>query len=199
MVSHSEQVYVCFFLNFNKLVNIFFVFSVNLTKYANEMPSACNSNEDFQTYREGIRHTYDDRCFYFIDKVYDCGNSFISSMKTNVAKAFKKSLEKDENQLNQIDRDGFYSPDQLSDISSICNGTIQDCFQNVKPLEPCEGYALEKALNCSMNDYVYKPSTYFRCNESVVVKMKKSGQSPKNYFQKYHLYFSLISICMLSS
>lgn len=136
-------------------------------------------------YLKKIRSTYDDRCFYFIDKVYDCAAIFIDSLKTNVATEYKNSLIKYQKYLNQIDRGKIVSQDQIFDIIAVCNGAIRSCFQSIKPPDLCEGSAFQKAFNCSLQDYVYYPSKYFRCDENWEVKMKASSQSSNKSFRKF--------------
>lgn len=171
-----------------------------MTNSLENSPTICEENNEYITYREAIRHTYDDSCFYFIDRVYDCGDLFIDSLKTSVAIEFKNYVRRNESFLKPIELDHFMSSDQLTDINAICNGTIQNCFQAVKPLEPCEGYALEKALNCSMHDYVDQPFKHFRCDEPDIwkINLKKNGQSSRQTFSSIVITFILCSIYLKS-
>lgn len=143
------------------------MFRTNLTRFLQRTESKCESEPDHKTYLFAIRRVYDERCFFYIDMAYDCGNFFINSLKTNVALEFKYSSAAN----TSVTQESYLSKDQLTDIYAVCNGTaMQDCLQQVKPVETCEGYALEKALNCSMNDYVYKPFKHFRCQEVLEIK-----------------------------
>lgn len=169
-----------------------------LNQASYEISQFCGSHKDFQIYREAVR-PYDERCFYFIDKVIDCANLFIESLKTNVRKEFIACVKTCSDLINPIDRSFLKSRDQLSDIHAICNGTIQNCFQNVKPLEPCEGYALEKVMSCSLNDYVHQPFKYFRCNEKWEVSIKARGaRSRKTMLQNVTFTFVFSVLIFLS-
>lgn len=174
-----------------------FVLSMILNKTTYNISATCHSDKEFNEAKEAVRHIYNERCFYFIDKVNDCANLFIESLKTNVQKKYKVCVRSCTNETNPIDRSFLVTRDQLSDIHAICHGKIQNCFQNVKPFNPCEGYALEKAMNCSMNDYVHRPFKYFRCNEKWEAPNKgATGRSRKTIFENvvFTFVFSVLGL-----
>lgn len=137
------------------------------------MSKACQDNKRYVAYREGIRHIYNENCFYYIDRIYDCVNVFTKSLKTNIAGVFQRSLEFSSDETFTFKTE-YTSPDQLVDLQDICNGTLVNCFKSVKSFQPCEGYAMDKVLNCSIHDFISVPFKFFRCEQKYTVVVKEN-------------------------
>lgn len=147
-----------------------------------------------------IMRMYDEDCFFFIDRVYDCASDFIRSLKTSVGSEYKKSLKLKGNFSSKfVHKELFTTTDQIFEITSICNGTVEECFRTAKFRSPCTGFAYLKILDCSIQDYVKDPSIYFRCNETWLAREFSDSTSSNILSQNIELFviFSFLRTLIL--